>query len=64
VGKPVEQNTLGKQWRKWANNIKTDLRETKWGGIHRSDLPQDKDQWSVLENTITNLRVPETAGKF
>jgi hypothetical protein len=28
------------------------------------DLAQDRDQWRVLVNTVTNLRVPENAGKF
>jgi hypothetical protein len=28
------------------------------------DLAQDRDQWRVLVNTVTNLRVPKNAGKF
>jgi hypothetical protein len=27
-------------------------------------LAQDRDQWSVLVNTVMNLQVPQNAGKF
>jgi hypothetical protein len=35
-----------------------DLREIAWGGMDWIDLAQDRDQWRVLVNMITNLRVP------
>jgi hypothetical protein len=35
-----------------------DLREIGWGGMDSTDLAQDRDQWSVLVNTVMNLRVP------
>jgi hypothetical protein len=28
------------------------------------DLAQDRDQWSVLVNTVMNLQFPSNAGKF
>jgi hypothetical protein len=34
-----------------------DLRESGWGGTDWIDLAQDRDQWSVLLNTVMNLRV-------
>jgi hypothetical protein len=29
-----------------------------------TDLAQDRDEWKAVVNTIMNLRVPSTAGKF
>jgi hypothetical protein len=41
-----------------VDNIKIDLRETGWDGMDWLDLPQDRDQWRALVNTVMNLRVP------
>jgi hypothetical protein len=40
------------------DNIKMDLREIGWDGMDWIDLAQDRDQWTVFVNTVTNLRVP------
>jgi hypothetical protein len=37
-----------------------DLREIGWGGMDWIDLAQDR----ALVNTVMNLRVPESVGKF
>jgi hypothetical protein len=58
VGKPQGKGPLGRLKRRWVDNIKMDLRETGWGGMDWIDLPQDRDQWRALENTVMNLRVP------
>jgi hypothetical protein len=58
VGKPEEKRPLGRPRRRCVNNIKMDLREIGWGGMDSSDLPQDRDQWRALMNTVMNLRVP------
>jgi hypothetical protein len=39
-------------------NIKMNLGEVGWGGVDWMDLPQDRDQWRALVNTVMNLRVP------
>jgi hypothetical protein len=56
VGKPEEERPIGR--RRWVDNIKMDLREIGWDGMDWIELPQDRDQWRVLVNTVMNLRVP------
>jgi hypothetical protein len=58
VGKPEGERPLEKPRRKWVDNIKTYLREIRWGGMDWIDLAQDIDQWRALVNTVMNLRVP------
>jgi hypothetical protein len=41
-----------------------DLREIGCGGMDWINLAQDRDQWTVLVNTVMNIRVPLNAGKF
>jgi hypothetical protein len=49
---------LGRTRRRWADDIKIDLRETGWGGVDWIDLAKDRYQWRAFVNTVTNLRVP------
>jgi hypothetical protein len=49
---------LGRQRRRWMDNIKMDLREMGWCGMDWIDLVQVMDQWKALVNMIKNLRVP------
>jgi hypothetical protein len=58
VGKPEGKTQLGRQRRRWVDNIKMDLREIEWDGGDWIELAQDRDQWSALVNTVMNLRVP------
>jgi hypothetical protein len=58
VGKPEGESSLGRQRRRWADNIKMDLREIGWDDADWIDLAQDKDQWRALVNTVINLQVP------
>jgi hypothetical protein len=41
-----------------VKNIKMDVREIGWDNVDSNDVAQDIDQWSVLVNTVMNLRVP------
>jgi hypothetical protein len=57
VGSPDGKRSLGRPRRWWVDNIKVDLREIGWGGMHWIDLAQDRHQWRALVNTVMNLRV-------
>jgi hypothetical protein len=59
VGNPEGKRPLGRPRSKWEKNIKIDIGEIEWGGVDWIDLPQDRDRWKALVNTIMNLRVPE-----
>jgi hypothetical protein len=48
VGKSEGKRPLGRQRRKWVDNIKMDLGEIGWGGMDWIELAQDRDQWRVL----------------
>jgi hypothetical protein len=44
VGKPEGKRPLGKPRRRWADDIKMDLREIGWDDMDWIDLPQDRGQ--------------------
>jgi hypothetical protein len=64
VGKPEGKRPLGRPRRKWVDNIKMDVREIRWGGMDWIDLAHDRNQWRALVNTLMNLLVSQSAGKF
>jgi hypothetical protein len=58
VRMPEGKRPLGRQRRRWVDNIKMYLREIEWDGMDMIDLAQDRDQWRSLVNAVINLRVP------
>ena len=58
VGKPEGKRPVGRLRRRWEDNIKMDLQEVGCGGMGWIELPQDRDRWQALVNTMMNLRVP------
>jgi hypothetical protein len=58
VGKPEGRRALGRPRRRWVNNIRMDLGEVGWGDVDWIGLPQDRDRWRALVNSVLNLRVP------
>jgi hypothetical protein len=58
AGNPEGKRPLGRQRRRWVDNIKMDLREIGWDGGDWIDLAQDRDQWRALVRAVMNLRVP------
>jgi hypothetical protein len=57
VGKLEGKGPLGRQRRKWVDNIKISLREIGCDDMDWTDRVQDRDQWRALINTVMNLRV-------
>ena len=58
VGKPEGKRPLGRQRRRWEDNIKMDLREVGGGRGDWMELVQDRDGWRSLVGTVRNFRVP------
>jgi hypothetical protein len=57
VGKPDVKRSLRRPRRRWADNIKMDLREIVWDSMDWIELTQDRVWWRVLVNAVMNLRV-------
>jgi hypothetical protein len=45
VGKPEGERPLGRQRRRWLDNIRMDLVEVGWGDVDWIGLAQDRDRW-------------------
>jgi hypothetical protein len=58
VGKPQEKGPLREPRHRWVDNARMDPREIGWGSVDWMHLAWDRDQWSVLVNTVMNLQVP------
>ena len=58
VGKPEGKRPLGRQRRRWEDNIKMDLQEVGRGCGDWMELAQDRDRWRALVSTVMNFRVP------
>jgi hypothetical protein len=58
IGGKERKGPLGRPRHRWLDNIKTDLGEKGWGGMGRSDVARDRDQWMALVNMVINLWVP------
>jgi hypothetical protein len=51
-------NPEGKRPLSWWIILKFILKEIGWGGMDWIDVVQDRDQCSILVNTVMNLWVP------
>jgi hypothetical protein len=58
VAKTERKRPLGRQRRRWVDNIKMDLRDIEWDGMDWIDLAQYSDQWRAVVNTVMNPQVP------
>jgi hypothetical protein len=57
MGKPEGKRPLGRPRRRWEDVIRMELRVIGWGSTDWIQLPQDRDRWRALVNTVMNLRV-------
>ena len=51
-------NLVGRQRRRWEDNIKMGLREVGGGCGDWMELAEDRDGWRALVSTVMNFRVP------
>jgi hypothetical protein len=58
VGKPEGKKPVGRQRRRWIDNIKMDLSEICLGGVDSIGLAQDRYRWRAVANAVTNFLVP------
>ena len=52
------------QWRRWEDNIKTDLQEIRWKCMDWITLAQNRDRWRAFVSAVMNLWVPQNARNF
>jgi hypothetical protein len=60
VEKPEGKRPLGRPRHtcRWADNIRMDLQEVRWGDLGCIGLAHDRNRWRALVNSGLNLRVP------
>jgi hypothetical protein len=58
VGKPEGKRSLGRPRHRWADNIRMDLGEVRWGYVDWIGLAKDRNRWRAVVNSVLNLRVP------
>ena len=45
----------GRQWRWWDDDIKIDLKEIGWEGVHWINLAQERNKWLGLKQRVEFL---------
>jgi hypothetical protein len=58
VGKPEWKTPFRSPKHSYEDNIRMDLRETRWEDVDWMNVTQDRDLWWVPVNMVMNLRVP------
>ncbi|KAJ4427974.1 hypothetical protein ANN_23987 [Periplaneta americana] len=57
IGRPEGKKPLGRQRRRWEDNIKMDLREMGYDDRDWINLAQDRDRWRAYMRAAMNLRI-------
>jgi len=55
VGTPERKRPLGRNKRRWEDNIKMDLQKMGCEGMDWIDLVQDRERWRALVHAVMNL---------
>jgi hypothetical protein len=55
IGEPVGKRPLRRCRHRCEGNIRMDLREVEWEGVHWIHQTQDRDQWQAVVITVMNL---------
>jgi hypothetical protein len=58
VGKPQRKKPQRRRRRRWVGNIKMHLDEIEWVDVGWICLAQNRNEWRVLVNAVTELWVP------
>jgi hypothetical protein len=58
VGKAEGKRPLGRQRRRWIDNIQMGLLEVRLNVVDWIGLTQNRYRWRSLVNSVMNLRVP------
>jgi hypothetical protein len=58
VGRPDGKRPVGRQRRRWVDNIRMDLGAVGWGDVDWIGLAKDRNRLRALVNSVSNLRVP------
>ena len=58
LGKPEVKRPLGRQRRRWEDNIKMNLRDVDCDLGDWIALAEDREQWRAYVRAVMNLRVP------
>jgi hypothetical protein len=58
VGRPEGKRPLGRQRRRWIDNIKMDLLMMGLKVVDWIGLAQDRYRWRALVNAVMNLHIP------
>lgn len=58
MGKSERKRMLERRILKWEDDIKMDLKETKWEDLDWIDLPRNCGKWRVVVNIVMKLQFP------
>jgi hypothetical protein len=55
---PEGKRPLGRPRHRWVDSIRMDLEELGWGDVDWIGLPQERNRWRALVNSVLKLWVP------